>query len=530
MLKKVVAVFLAAAVIIGCLATVGYAAEQTSGTKWEVVANTGFEGAKTSWTNVPGVLTNAVNTGDIMTINPGGWYTLSAGGSQNSMIDNIVWSDSFNSNVLSIGLEKSSATASRDRIAFFRGNANGLLSPHFFTEANKKYRVSFDVALGGVKASNAEIALQTSIYPNEQCASVISQDIGKKEISVKESAEFEKSDFTRLTYEFTSYPIGSNGYWNSVPDQNTMNKLGLIMVVRFPNGRTKDTNAILQIDNLLIEKGTAVKGDDFRNLTDWSGSYTTNSSISVTPKETTNQWTAGGQTLDGYNAPLILERACTWGDNTGFIIKSDKFKFTEDDLGKVITVKFCAAPYGFVVDTTKIAPEDCRVVVSAVMNGSEKAHTQLGYAVGANVGGDLSKAKFTEFTYSFVVTKKTMDMNQIEVRFNVSPFVNKYTEGVNQLTGNNLLRIAVDNVRIYNENPHQFVNTDSSVMIYGPETVNMNEYLLGVYNADGMLTNVFKRGLNKFTTYVAGMKTIKAFSFDEDNLTPQTNTVLTKGF
>ena len=164
------------------------------------------------------------------------------------------------------------------------------------------------------------------------------------------------------------------------------------------------------------------------------------------------------------------------------------------------------------------------------MNGSEKAHTQLGYAVGANVGGDLSKAKFTEFTYSFVVTKKTMDMNQIEVRFNVSPFVNKYTEGVNQLTGNNLLRIAVDNVRIYNENPHQFVNTDSSVMIYGPETVNMNEYLLGVYNADGMLTNVFKRGLNKFTTYVAGMKTIKAFPFDESDLTPKTNTVLTKGF
>ena len=67
-------------------------------------------------------------------------------------------------------------------------------------------------------------------------------------------------------------------------------------------------------------------------------------------------------------------------------------------------------------------------------------------------------------------------------------------------------------------------------MIYGPETVNMNEYLLGVYNADGMLTNVFKRGLNKFTTYVAGMKTIKAFPFDESDLTPKTNTVLTKGF
>ena len=524
MLKKLVAVFAASAVALGCFMTVGYAAEQTSGTKWEVVANTGFEGAKTSFNDQKlhgsnyGWGYHAVNTGDIIAVNPDGWYTLKLDGA--TFAGNVGWSNVLNSNVFNIKLEKSSA-AYRDRVVFVRGTGEGLEKPYFFNES-RKYRVSFDVAVGGDTApGGANINLYVTNRPNGFSQYVndtnhVQQKIGTKLVDVKTTSNFEKGDFKRLTYEFTA---------TSPADDR-----GLMIELTFPGGKPTNSNIIAQIDNILIEKGTAVTGDDFRNLTDWNGSYTTNSQISVTPKETTNQWTAGGQTIDGYNAPLILERACTWGDNTGFIIKSDKFKFTEDDLGKVITVKFCAAPYGFVVDTTKIAPEDCRVAVSAVMNGSEKAHTQLGYAVGANVGGDLSKAKFTEFTYSFVVTKKTMDMNQIEVRFNVSPFVNKYTEGVNQLAGNNLLRIAVDNVRIYNENPHQFVNTDSSVMIYGPETVNMNEYLLGVYNADGMLTNVFKRGLNKFTTYVAGMKTIKAFPFDESDLTPKTNTVLTKGF
>lgn len=523
MLKKLVAVFAASAVALGCFMTVGYAAEQTSGTKWEVVANTGFEGAKTSFNDQKlhgsnyGWGYHAVNTGDIIAVNPDGWYTLKLDGA--TFAGNVGWSNVLNSNVLNVKLEKGAAY--RDRVVFVRGTGEGLEKPYFFNES-RKYRVSFDVAVGGDTApGGANINLYVTNRPNGFSQYVndtnhVQQKIGTKLVDVKTTSNFEKGDFKRLTYEFTA---------TSPADDR-----GLMIELTFPGGKPTNSNIIAQIDNILIEKGTAVTGDDFRNLTDWNGSYTTNSQISVTPKETTNQWTAGGQTIDGYNAPLILERACTWGDNTGFIIKSDKFKFTEDDLGKVITVKFCAAPYGFVVDTTKIAPEDCRVAVSAVMNGSEKAHTQLGYAVGANVGGDLSKAKFTEFTYSFVVTKKTMDMNQIEVRFNVSPFVNKYTEGVNQLAGNNLLRIAVDNVRIYNENPHQFVNTDSSVMIYGPETVNMNEYLLGVYNADGMLTNVFKRGLNKFTTYVAGMKTIKAFPFDESDLTPKTNTVLTKGF
>lgn len=519
MLKKVTALLSAAAVTLGCLGMTGYAAEQTTGTKWEVVANTGFEGETAGWQTHSTHGWNAVTTGDIVSINPDGWFTLYTNGSMERNVDK---SSALNSTVLNVKLEKGTATAARDRIAFFRADSTStkLANSQFFTEKGRKYRVSFDIAAGGVTADGANIVLYTSDMWNGNCQHdwALRQTIGSKSIAVKETAAFEKSDFKRLTYEFTA-TAGQDSY-------------GLIMAVQFPNGRTNTANAMLQIDNLLIEKGTDVAGEDFRNRTTFESGFETDPKISVARKagEVSNIWWAQGQTIDGYSHPLVIERVCKDGDNTGFIIKSDRFNFTDADLGKVVTVKFCAAPYGFETDTEKIAPEDCRVAVSAVMNGSESSHTQLGYAVGSNVGGDLKKAKFTEFTYSFVVTKKNMDMKQIEVRFDVSPFVKKFKDGVNQLTGDNLLRIAVDNVRIYNENPHQFVNTDSSVMIYGPETVNMNEYLLGVYNADGMLTNVFKRGLNKFTTYVAGMKTIKAFPFDESDLTPKTNTVLTKGF
>lgn len=525
MLKKVTALLSAAAVIIGCLATVGYAAEQTSGTKWEVVANTGFEGAKTSFNDQKlhgsnyGWGYHAVNTGDIIAVNPDGWYTLKLDGA--TFAGNVDWSNVLNSNVLNVKLEKGAAY--RDRVVFVRGTGEGLEKPYFFNES-RKYRVSFDIAVGGDTApGGTNINLYVTNRPNGFSQYVndtnhVQQKIGTKLVDVKTTSNFEKGDFKRLTYEFTA---------TSPADDR-----GLMIELKFPGSKPTTNNIIMQIDNLLIEKGTDVEGEDFRNRTTFESGFETDPKISVARKagEVSNIWWAQGQTIDGYSHPLVIERVCKDGDNTGFIIKSDRFNFTEADLGKVVTVKFCAAPYGFEPDTAKIAPEDCRVAVSAVMNGSEPSHTQLGYAVGSNVGGDLSKAKFTEFTYSFVVTKKNMNMNQIEVRFDVSPFVKKFKDGVNQLTGDNLLRIAVDNVRIYNENPHQFVNTDSSVMIYGPETVNMNQYLLGVYNADGMLTNVFKRGLNKFTTYVAGMKTIKAFPFDESDLTPKTNTVLTKGF
>lgn len=517
MLKKVTALLSAAAVTLGCLGMTGYAAEQTTGTKWEVVANTGFEGSKQGLAPT-GHGWNAVNTGDIVAINPDGWYTLNLGTNFDS---NVSWSNALNSNVLNVKLEKGAAY--RDRVVFIRGNNTGLVKPYFFNE-NRKYRVSFDAAVGGDVAPNGvNINLYVTNQPNGNCqhtqnTNCVQQEIGTRLVDVQTTSKFEKGDFKRLTYEFTA---------TSPADDR-----GLMIELKFPGSKPTTNNIIMQIDNLLIEKGTDVAGEDFRNRTTFESSFETDPKISVARKagEVSNIWWAQGQTIDGYSHPLVIERVCKDGDNTGFIIKSDRFNFTDADLGKVVTVKFCAAPYGFEPDTAKIVPEDCRVAVSAVMSGSEPSHTQLGYAVGSNVGGDLSKAKFTEFTYSFVVTKKNMNMNQIEVRFDVSPFVKKFKDGVNQLTGDNLLRIAVDNVRIYNENPHVFATADSSVMIYGPETVNMNEYLLGVYNADGMLTNVFKRGLNKFTTYVAGMKTIKAFPFDESNLTPKTNTVLTKGF
>ena len=108
MLKKLVAVFAASAVALGCFMTVGYAAEQTSGTKWEVVANTGFEGAKTSFNDQKlhgsnyGWGYHAVNTGDIIAVNPDGWYTLKLDGA--TFAGNVGWSNVLNSNVFNIKL------------------------------------------------------------------------------------------------------------------------------------------------------------------------------------------------------------------------------------------------------------------------------------------------------------------------------------------------------------------------------------------------------------------------------------------
>ena len=140
MLKKLVAVFAASAVALGCFMTVGYAAEQTSDTKWEVVANTGFEGSKQGLAPT-GHGWNAVSTGDIIAVNPDGWYTLNLDGA--TFAGNVGWSNALNSNVFNIKLEKSSA-AYRDRVVFVRGTGEGLEKPYFFNES-RKYSHSFFV-------------------------------------------------------------------------------------------------------------------------------------------------------------------------------------------------------------------------------------------------------------------------------------------------------------------------------------------------------------------------------------------------
>lgn len=510
MVKRVVTMVVVIAMVVGCLGMVGFAAEVTTGTSWEFSAATGFEGVVSTY-NIGS--STAVSTGNVVFANPDGWY-LDWHGS--------TWRSQMNSTAYTAKLRQGAnfdGSYNRDFITVFRANSTGLVSPHFFTE-NRSYRISFDVAAAGVLAENGvSLVLCTTRQPNgfaryDVGSTHVPQYIGKKTIPVKQSEYgLTSEDFTRLTYEFTANPVADD--------------LGLKIAFEFPGGKPETGNCSIIFDNFMIEKGTPVT--DIKRLTTWTNYGDAN--LNVTLKESSGDYNERGTVRDGNDADSrAIRRDCTWGDNTGFIIRSNKFNFTKADIGKIVTVKFNIAPYGFKATTPA---EDCKVRLSSVMQyqGSGEQYpsksfnmADLGYAYGSPDGGDIAKAKFTELTHRFVVTSENLSMNQIEVRMDITPFKNG-----DIVTGDNkTFRYLLDNIRIYEENSHVFKNVDSSYMIYGPENVNLNSYLAGAYDADNKLLLLKYADLNKFTAYVDGMKYMKAFAFENlDKIKPLVRAITT---